>query len=383
VLITLLAVAAAPVVEVVYPEYAGSAALIAVAALTCLFSGLESTSLGVLSREMQVRRLALLNLGIQILSSATTIVWALVDPSPWALVSGAVLGGAVRAIVSHAWDADRFGWDPSAWRELFSFGKWVFVSTALTFFVTQADKFVFASLIPPELLGVYAIALQIAMVLPEISGRLVGGVLFPAYCRVVNANQPLVASFHRYRRPIVLVSGYGIALCCAGGTAGVDLLYTAEFADAGWILQYLAIGGWFGYALQGTHGSALLAVGRPKLVTYTSIAKLAGMLALIPVGYRLGGFAGAVGAYAATDVLRYATMVACSRAIGVRALADDLRWTAWFGATAAAGWFAQHLAEQAGVRPLVRCVVAGAVVTLAWAPLLVPAVREIKARLRR
>ncbi len=381
--IALLAVAAAPFAERFYEGYDGIAALLIVCAVHNVVVGFESTALAVMSRNLQLRTLALLNLGIQVLTSVATIVWALLDASAWALVGGTLIGALVKTVLSHvAWGRDRFGWDRAAWTELFKFGKWVFVSTALVFLVAQADRLIFARLITREMIAVYGLAVQIAMIVPEISGRLTGGVLFPAYCRVVNGGGTLAASFDAYRRPIMLLSGFGFAMCCGAASAGVDWVYPSEYEDAAWMLQLLAAGAWFGYALQGAHGVALLALGHPRLVARTSVAKLVGMVVLIPVGYRYAGFPGAVAAYAGTDVLRYATMVVATHGIGIRALATDLRLTTFFAVTAAAGWFAQQFVETAGGSALLRCVVAGGVVTALWAPLLVPAVREIRGRLR-
>jgi O-antigen/teichoic acid export membrane protein len=314
----------------------------------------------------------------------TMIGWAVFDPSPWALVGGTAVGAVLRTSLSHLlWGGDRFGWDRAAWLDVFHFGKWVFVSTALMFLVTQADRLIFAAMIPTTMLAVYGLGLQLAMVVPEMISKLTGGVLFSAYCRVVQTGESLPASFLRYRRPIVLLGGYGLAAVCAGSAAGIDLLAPGSYAEAWWILLLLAGGMWFSYVLQNTHGSALLATGHTRLLSRTSVAKLLGMVLLIPAGYWLHGFPGAVAAYAGTDVLRYLTMLHGVHGIGVRAGADDARLTGVFFCTAGTGFGAQWLVEQAGGGALLRCSVAGGFVTLAWTPLLVPVLRQMRELWRR
>ena len=380
--IALAAVAAAPLVELAYPDYAGIGSLIVVCALSSLVTGFESISLPLMQRALDFRRESLLNLAVQVLVSAAQIVWAWLQPSAWALVGGTLLGAVARTAASHLlWGGDRFGWERAAWRELFTFGKWIFVSTALMFLVSQADRLIFAGMIPPERMAVYGFGLQLALLVPEISGRLTGGLLFAAYCRVLHAGEELPAAFFRYRRPIVLVSACALALCCGNATAGVELVAPPSYHDAWWIMLMLALGVWFARVLQGTTGAALLAAGRPRIVSLTSVAKLAGMVVMIPVAYALWGFPGAVAAYAATDLLRYAVMLLGARAIGVRAARDDAVWTLRFAGSAAAGFAAQGLVQAAGGGPMARCATSSLLIIAIWLPWLLPAVRDLR-RLR-
>jgi hypothetical protein len=92
------------------------------------------------------------------------------------------------------------------------------------------------------------------------------------------------------------------------------------------------------------------------------------MLALIPLGYSVAGFAGAVAGIAASDSLRYAVSAFAALRAGLRGWLQDLRLTAWMLATAALGWWCAELAQRRGAAPLAIAALVFAVVTLAWTP---------------
>ena len=57
---------------------------------------------------------------------------------------------------------NRFHWDRSSADEMMSFGRWIFVSTLLTFLAMQADRLIFGKLITLTDLGVYGVAAMMA-----------------------------------------------------------------------------------------------------------------------------------------------------------------------------------------------------------------------------
>ena len=60
------------------------------------------------------------------------------------------------------------------------FGRWIFVSTVLTFLAGQSDRLVFGKMIPIALFGVYSIASMLAALPTQAVLKLGGAVIFPA-----------------------------------------------------------------------------------------------------------------------------------------------------------------------------------------------------------
>ena len=236
-------------------------ALIAVASINAVLSGFFSTRLATQNRKLAMGRLALVDLASQVFSLCVMFLWVLAWPTVWALVAGGIAGSAAKLVLSHRalpGEANRFAWDAGARRELFKFGRWIFISTALTFVAAQADRLVFGWIASLETLGIYAVALTMASVPTQVIQRIGSGVLFPVYSRIANSGQPLSGRLDRARRPLLIASGAVLAALIAVGPQVIDLLYDDRYLAAGWMLQLLAVGCWF-QCLGFTSSAALLA----------------------------------------------------------------------------------------------------------------------------
>jgi O-antigen/teichoic acid export membrane protein len=308
------------------------------------------------------------------------VAWALVDRSVWALAAGGIAVALTKTVMSHfvlPGPANRLTWDAAAAREVFGFGKWIFLSTVLTFLVGQSDRLVFGKLIPLELLGVYSIAVMVATMPTMALGHAALSLVFPIYSRVRNAGGDLVPLFRRVRQAMLVPGGWMLAGLVAGGPAIVALLYDPRYADAGWIVRFLSMGAWF-YMLEATNGAALLALGRADRVAASNGGKLAGMIVLIPLGYLWGGFPGAVLGFAASEVLKYAVSAHAAARAGLPGRRQDLVLTAAVAGSAAAGGFAAHAARGAGHPALLQAALVFAVVTAIWIPFGVDLLRRYR-----
>jgi O-antigen/teichoic acid export membrane protein len=251
---------------------------------------------------------------------------------------------------------------------LLHFGRWIFFSTVLTFLVGQSDRLVFGKLVPLAVLGVYSVGAMIAAMPAVLLGRMASSVFFPVYSRVRESGQDLREVFVRVRRPVLLLAGWSIAGFAGGGAAVVRLLYDQRYDQAGWIIQLLALAGWF-TVLESTNNAVLLARGEAHWTAAGGGAKLIGMLLLIPAGYALAGFHGAVGGLAASEVLKYGVSAFAAMRAGLRGWPQELRLTGWMLTSAGLGWFAALASARAGWAPVTSAGLVFSVVTLAWAPL--------------
>ncbi|HAA27014.1 MAG TPA: polysaccharide biosynthesis protein, partial [Cyanobacteria bacterium UBA8553] len=124
--------------------------LIPIVGLATLISGFDSTALLTLNRQLAVGKLAIFELMGQVISLIVMIVWAKFDPSIRALVAGTFVSAVFQLLWSHRLlphQPNRFAWDKEAAQKIFTFGKWIFFSTALTFLASQADRLILGKLI--------------------------------------------------------------------------------------------------------------------------------------------------------------------------------------------------------------------------------------------
>lgn len=282
-------------------------ALVPVIGFTSVLQGLQSTKLYTANRELAMARINLLELSAQIAGTAVMIAWALVHRSVWALVAGGIATSLVKSLLTHAMlpgVADRLRWHRADAREIFRFGRWIFVSTVFTFLAGQSDRLIFGKLIPLDLLGVYGLALMIALLPSQALSQLISSIHFPLYSRVVARGEDLLAEMRRTRAPVIILGGWAACGLVAGGPTAVRLVFDPRWHEAGWMVQWLSLGLWF-LLLENLNGVALLARGLAQWTTAGSLAKFVALTALIPLGYKLGGFPGAVAGLATSELARY------------------------------------------------------------------------------
>lgn len=317
--------------------------LIPVAGLSALIAGFDSTSVFRQQKHLRLERLTVVDLVAQLIGVVTTVSLSLVvwrsgseeRYAVWALVAGTLVSSTIRMVLTHTFlpgCSHRFQLDRGAWREYLAFGRWIFVSTLLTFFATQTDRLIFGKMIPVALLGVYSFAATIAMLPTQAVSGVGNNVVFPTYSQLA-ARDDFGSLFWRVRMPIVLAGGAIVTAMIACGPFLVAILYDERYREAGWMLQILSAGSWF-RMLEAATSAALLAKARVRWLAAGNAAKLAGLFLFIPIGYSVAGFPGALVGLAIADCLKYAVSVAGGTLGGLRGFGGDAAATAGVAAVA-------------------------------------------------
>jgi O-antigen/teichoic acid export membrane protein len=355
------------------------AQLMPAAGIGSLLAGFNSTNLFTQNRQLAVGRLTLIELFSQGFGLVAMVGYALASRSVWALVVGGVTVYGSKMLLSHLilpGLRNRFDWDRDAAHAMMRFGRWIFISTVLTFLVGQADRLIFGVLIPIALLGVYSIAQLLASFPSQALMNLAQTITFPLYSRTWREGGDVPTVFRAARRRLLVLGGWALAGLVAGGPTVIRLLYDARYQDAGWMVQVLAAGSWFN-VLEATTGAALLAREQAAWVAGGSAAKLVGMIVLIPVGFHFGGFPGALLGYATSELLRYAVSAIAAGVTKLHAWPQDAGFTTVFAVASLTGWLAAYGIASAGVHVILEAVVVFVVVTLAWVPM---GLREVPRR---
>ena len=307
-------------------------ALLLVSGFGMVLSGLKSVSMLQSSRHIQVGRLVTLELAAKLVGLPVMIVHALIWPSVWALVSGALASGIALMIASHLFlpgPPARFHWDRHAARELFRFGRWVLLGSAVAFLAGKGDRFVLGQFISAEQFGVYAIAVLLAGVVGEVVSQWTRRVLFPVYARLNDrGEQHLRQQVIRLRAVTMAILSVPILTLAIGGQWFVELLYDQRYTQAGWILQILALG-IIGSVVDTTSAQVLLAKGDSFKHMSVRMTRLVFTIAGMAVGAWLGGFFGLVCGLAASRWASYPVLALMLRRHGL--------WLPWLDAVAMLG----------------------------------------------
>lgn len=286
--------------------------LIPVVGATSLITGFYSTSLPTLNRKLIIGRLTLFEQGTQIFSTIVTIVAAWLTRSIWAFVIGNLAAAAAQTILSHYLFPsikNRFAWEREALKEIVSFGKWIFVSTSLTFLAEQTDRLILGKLFSLDLLGVYSIAYIFADMPRSVLMAVSSKVIFPAYSQAADAPRSTFREkIKRNRWPILIVAAFGLALLVSFGDFLILKLFDPRYARSAVMLPVLALGIW-PRILTETIDPALLAVGQPRYLALGNALKLLFNVSAIPLGFYLLGAPGSILAIAFNDVPFYGAVI--------------------------------------------------------------------------
>ncbi|GAB1480855.1 hypothetical protein MASR2M74_34380 [Paracoccaceae bacterium] len=273
--------------------------LLPAAGLTLLIAGFNPTRIDTANRHLLLGRLTLLDLIAQVFAIAAMVALAFALRSVWALVIGAILGAVAKLILTSRWlpgPANRFRWEASAGRELIRFGKWIFLSTACGFLLSQGDKAIFGAFLTLQELGVYNIGWFLASFPVLLAGAVTGRILIPLY-----RDHPPAASAQnaaRMRRLRLLVTGGALGLLGLLGLFGaplVGLLYDARYAGAAAVVVVMACVQMPG-VIGMTYDQSALAAGDSRNYFLVIALKAVLQTAAFLLGMQAGGLFGALAA---------------------------------------------------------------------------------------
>lgn len=282
--------------------------LIPIALFFSVVDGFSSTSVHTLHRRMELGKLSMYELSLQacFLSTLCFLVW--LYPNIWTLAIGSVIGALYKLISSH-WlipkYKNRFAWDKDSAKEILSFGKWIFIASALMFVAEQADRIVLGKLISFEVLGVYTVAYTLASIPKEVIRQISNKVIFPAVSEQSDLPRySLRAKILHQRRLILIACALVLAALVTVGDMIVGTLYDQRYADACWMMPILCCGIWFSLLFY-TISPALLGIGKPLYSAQSNFARF-GIIAFgVPLAHQSFGILGAITVIAFSDFPLY------------------------------------------------------------------------------
>lgn len=307
--------------------------LIPVISMNTLIGGLNSTAIFSLNRKMSVKQVVIFEFGTQIVGTTVMIVWAWLSPSIWAILAGGFAGALLELVWSHfliTGKSNRFAWDRSAVKEIFSYGKWIFLSTVLFFLCSQADRLVLAKIFDLTMLGIYGIAFTLSDMPRQVIIAIGGKVIFPSISMLADLpREELRAKILKNRNLILIPLAIGLAIFVSFGDQLILILYRKEYVAASWMLPILALGIWH-TTLHNLMSSCLLAVGKSQYGALGNFATFLSISIGIPIGYHFLGNLGAVIAVAVGDIPTYLVITYGLWKEGLSCFWQDMKLTALF-----------------------------------------------------
>jgi O-antigen/teichoic acid export membrane protein len=278
-----------------------------VASVSVLVQGLASGSVWKLTRHVRLERITLLRIGAEALGLVTSIIWAMLSPTAWALVVGRVTAEGFFSIGTHLIDGERVSmqWDPIAAKDILAFGTGMFFSSATYFLAGEAERLVVGKFVTLAVLGCFSLAISISTVATQVIQRILGQVFFPMISASVRTGRELAASqFKRVRLMLLMISGCMAVVFIAAGNWIVMVLLGPKYAMAGWMLQLLGFRAALDLFTSATT-QMLFALGTSKYAALGNLAKLAFLVVGLTVAFSMFGIREAIWVLAISPIFAY------------------------------------------------------------------------------
>jgi O-antigen/teichoic acid export membrane protein len=263
--------------------------LLRVQALLYLFTPFIALPNAILSREINFRRQAQVDLASSICSAAAALALAKAGWGVWTLVLAPIVLFGMRAIIltliarSLVWPSFRF----AGAGKMFRYGGTMVLIQFFWFLQSQADVFIAGRSFPPHELGIYTTSLFLTSILAAKFVPPLNDVSFAAYARMQSDRGAIAFAFSRAVRLIMLIAlpfYFGLA---ATAEPLVLTVLGPKWVETIPIVRLLALGMPF-MTLQILFNPATNALGRPGVPLRAAMCGAAIMPLSFLVGVRFG-----------------------------------------------------------------------------------------------
>lgn len=305
--------------------------VLGVLSCTAIINGFATTKIPTSNRNLSAGRITLINLISQVIGLVCMLAWAWWQPSIAALVAGAVVSAFAVNVLSHIWlpgTNNRLCWNALMAKEIFGFGKWIFLTSILGFLTANEDRIVLGWLISAEQMGLYAIAALLAGALSDVVGKLLASVVYPALGEIAREHGDKSKElYYRIRRPIDMLCLSAMGFLFISGNALVHLLYDSRYAGAGRMLEILALP--LFSVRYSVVGQLCLVLGKPYILSLQQTIKVIALSSFILIGFFWNGLTGAVWGIGLSSMPGMLVLIVIKKRLGILDVKKELQAGVW------------------------------------------------------
>jgi len=270
--------------------------LLVIAGGGAIIGGYSTLAPAIMDRDLRPAKLEIIELVSQIISLACMLFLAWKYQSIWALVSVAIIGPLAKVSLIYLCFPirHRHAWDKVVVKKVFKFGKWIFISTILTYLAMQGDKLIFSMHISATEIGVYSIAFMMSGVIANVLEKITVKIWLPVLSKIVRENKAELRNKYyevRLKQDIVIFFCIGILVAVSPNI--IEFLYDERFHNAGWMMQILLVGV-VGQVISRLGIACLTVLGKTKIRMKIMIIRSLGVFIGLPILFYYFGFYGAV-----------------------------------------------------------------------------------------
>lgn len=308
------------------------AVLFPVAAIVFVVSGFTSTNRFLLQKRLEVRRSTTFNVSFALLGAIVHVAFALYSPTIWALIWGLIVSTLLTTVGTYFLipeNKHRLQWDAEAFRQIFSFGKWIFFSSIVYFAAMNFDRLYLAGAVPFAVLGVYGVARTFADTILFLFQRMANMIVFPK----VSGSDLRGFALRDTVAPLRYYTLMAVATLLAAGLAVADkfilLAYDERFAAAAEYLPLMLLGTWFAI-LASLSDAMMMGIGKPSVTAYANAFKFAVIAMAVPIVLPAYGLLLAIGFFSIAEIGRYVVLTSRMRKENLSFVRQDIAGTLAF-----------------------------------------------------
>lgn len=315
-LIALLACFVAWPLAIMYDEPVLAPVLIMISCATFL-TGFKSIALLAYDKRLDIKVQMGVDLCVQLSGLVVVLIWSWLWPSVWALVAGQLFSSILEVILSYVLfkgHHSKFGWDKLAVKQLFGYGKWIFLSSTISYITVQGDRLIMGGFLSMAELGKYSVAATWASIVTLLSVNFSTRVLHPYFRMAIEHH----ADFSKIQTVRNLLNTAYMCVCVGLALIGdwlILFMYDDRYAAAGWMLQILALGQ-LAKSFTGTLMPFMLANGDSFSQMKFSAASAVILIGFILLGGYLAGPPGVIIAYSLSGIVAHPVMIAYAKKHG-------------------------------------------------------------------
>lgn len=242
--------------------------LLIVMSSTAAIAGFQTVGLATSERDLDFSKPTFIALIGQIITIIVLVALAWHWRSVWALAVGNVIGAIATLVIGHCvlnGHKHRIGFEKSSAQSIVRFGRWIMISTVVTFLGGEGLRAVQAGFLTLSEFGVLSIAYMVAMVATDLPTKLIGTIGIPALVEASQAGRERIAHVLLQIRIRALMIAVPMAVLVALASAPIiEILYDDRYHDAGRYVTLLTLSNAV-WVIASGYTTALLAMGKSKV----------------------------------------------------------------------------------------------------------------------
>ena len=273
------------------------ASMLPVVGIASAIAGFNSTKLYTAQRNLEAKRVTLIDVGTYAFGLLCTVYLAWLLQSVWALVWGGLITAVLKVVASHLalhGIKNHFAWERDAVSHLIRFGRWIMLSSMLTFLASEGARMLIGAVLDMRQLALFTLASTMSLLLWQAILQLAARVFFPAYAEVYRNNPKNLNAVLFKARLAITFPNWGLAvLFVFMGAQLMNVLYDERYHESGAMLELLAAGTLVG-CVWGSYTGVLLAMGKVATMTWLTASQIVCQFGGMLIGYHYGGGMGLV-----------------------------------------------------------------------------------------